>query len=344
MRQENSELRSEVKLLITIDTEGDNQWDAESRKDITTENAKYLPRFQSLCEKYGYKPTYLTNYEMAVDEFFVKFARECIKRGMCEIGSHPHAWNSPPDYSLTENDNKYTPYLFEYPEEIIYGKINFLTNLLESKCERKIVSHRAGRWGFNESYASILEQNGYKVDCSVTPFISWKSQRGAPTKNSGSDFRNFPKEAYLLDLNDISKVGDSTLLEIPMTIRKNYSPFLGRLYSVIPTVMGKRAIRYIFGQPYIWFRCDTRNTRDLLKMIENEIASGTDYLEFMLHSSEFMPGGSPIFTSQEDIDNLYKNLDHIFSLLSRRGVVSVTCEEYYDIFIKKHKLVSQSES
>ncbi|WP_395754844.1 hypothetical protein [Edwardsiella ictaluri] len=51
-------------FIITIDTEGDNLWQNHDR--ITTENARYLPRFQLLCEKYGFKPVYLTNYEMAV--------------------------------------------------------------------------------------------------------------------------------------------------------------------------------------------------------------------------------------------------------------------------------------
>ncbi|NOM63837.1 deacetylase, partial [Klebsiella pneumoniae] len=37
-------------FLITIDTEGDNRW--QKHDSITTENARYLPRFQQLCEKY----------------------------------------------------------------------------------------------------------------------------------------------------------------------------------------------------------------------------------------------------------------------------------------------------
>ena len=46
-------------FLITIDTEGDDIWG--SHANVTTENARYLPRFQDLCRKHGFKPTYLTN-------------------------------------------------------------------------------------------------------------------------------------------------------------------------------------------------------------------------------------------------------------------------------------------
>lgn len=64
-------------FLITIDTEGDNLW--QKHDSITTENARYLPRFQQLCEKYGFKPVYLTNYEMAIDPFLyrIRQRRDC---------------------------------------------------------------------------------------------------------------------------------------------------------------------------------------------------------------------------------------------------------------------------
>ncbi|MGA2435033.1 MAG: hypothetical protein ABSG25_07075, partial [Bryobacteraceae bacterium] len=50
-------------FLITIDTEGDNAWARSS--SVTTENARWLPRFQAACERHGVVPSYLTNYEMA---------------------------------------------------------------------------------------------------------------------------------------------------------------------------------------------------------------------------------------------------------------------------------------
>ena len=50
-------------FIITLDTEGDNLW--ESGPVITTQNTRFLPRFQALCEKYSFKPVWLTNYEMA---------------------------------------------------------------------------------------------------------------------------------------------------------------------------------------------------------------------------------------------------------------------------------------
>ena len=65
-------------FLISIDTEGDNLWAWKKGDIITTNNACFLERFQSLCNEFGFKPTYLTNYEMAKSQEFVKFAKKHI--------------------------------------------------------------------------------------------------------------------------------------------------------------------------------------------------------------------------------------------------------------------------
>src|ERR1700675_1374261 len=105
---------SEMPFIITIDPEGDDLW--SKPREITTRNAQYLPRFQSLCERFGFKPVYLTNYEMATSDAFVEFGRDVLARGTGEIGMHLHAWNSPPLVPLTRDDFHYQPYLIEYPE------------------------------------------------------------------------------------------------------------------------------------------------------------------------------------------------------------------------------------
>src|SRR6266487_4602168 len=75
---------SKTPFIITIDTEGDDLW--ARPREITTRNAEYLPRFQSLCERFGFKPVYLTNYEMAMSDVFVEFARDVLARGAGEVG------------------------------------------------------------------------------------------------------------------------------------------------------------------------------------------------------------------------------------------------------------------
>ena len=115
-------------FLITIDTEGDDLWSHPAR--VTTRNAQFLPRFQSLCEDYGLKPTYLVNYEMVTSHTFVRFGRDVVNRGVAEIGMHLHAWDSPPPHNLTGDDLRQQPYLIEYPTEMMRKKIMHMTDLL----------------------------------------------------------------------------------------------------------------------------------------------------------------------------------------------------------------------
>ena len=195
-------------FLITLDTEGDNLWRNRSGK-VTTHNVRFLPRFQALCEKYAFKPTWLTNYEMASDPAYVEFGRDLLARGQGEIGMHLHAWYSPPEYALTDDEWRYQPYLIEYPENVLRDKVAYMTDLLENAFQRKMTSHRAGRWAFNEVYARALIDQGYLVDCSVTPRVSWRNAQGAPQGQGGTDYSHFPDRAYFLDEQDISRPGDS---------------------------------------------------------------------------------------------------------------------------------------
>jgi hypothetical protein len=45
------------------------------------------------------------------------------------------------------------------------------------------------------------------------------------------------------------------------------------------------------------------------KVVQQTLAQGNDYVEYMLHSSEYMPGGSPTFKNQQDIERLYADLE-----------------------------------
>lgn len=309
-------------FLITIDTEGDNLWEATDR--IETRNAAFLPRFQALCEKYGFKPTWLTNYEMATDPVFVEFGRDVLRRGQGEIGMHLHAWNSPPITPLTEDDHRHRPYLIEYPDQVMRDKIAFMTDLLEDTFGVKMLSHRAGRWAFDERYARMLVEYGYRVDCSVTPGVSWKNNPGAPGGGGGTDYTAFPNKPYRLDLENVSREGESSLLEVPMTTK------LSTLYSRAPWLYAlplARRFAHRVSPPVNWFRPRKGNAKSLLGMVGEVVGDQATYLEFMLHSSELMPEGSPNFRKGADIEALYEDLETVFSVVQRH-FVGMTLTEF----------------
>lgn len=297
-------------FLITIDTEGDDAWSAS--REPSTKNAGYLPRFQALCERYGLKPTYLTTWEMAHDPVFQEFALDALAHGTAEVGMHLHPWHQPPyDMSLTDSDWRHTPYLIEYPPQAMREKIKTHTAHLEDTFRTKMVSHRAGRWAFDEIYARMLVEEGYLVDCSVTPHVSWRGQAGAPGGAGGTDYRCFPEQEYFLSLDNIAQAGDSLLLELPMTIVSRF-PGWGSYWPARSNSLALRIAERL-RPSVVWLRPSGRNRRQLLWAMRQVRLQNRPYAEFMLHSSELMPGGSPTFRTAASIERLYADLEMTFA-------------------------------
>jgi hypothetical protein len=326
----------ETPFIITVDTEGDNLWGRP--REIGTRNTEFLPRFQMLCERFRFKPVYLTNYEMAMSDAYVEFALDALSRDACEIGMHLHAWNSPPLEPLTVDDFFHQPYLIEYPDRVMREKIHVMTALLEHKFDRKMISHRAGRWGFDERYAAMLLQEGYLVDCSVTPGVDWSANLGDPNGSGGSNYETFPDHPYFLDLANISAPAPYGLLEVPMTIVPSSlyrrAPYLYR----VPLL--RRAANRL--SPGLSWLCPVqpslsaplaRNLDVMVQMARATRNEGVACMEFMLHSSELMPGGSPNFATPSDIDQLYDGLETLFQELST-WCYGLTLHEFRDLWIQ----------
>jgi len=317
-------------FLVTIDTEGDNLW-ARAGK-ITTENARFLPRFQELCQRHGIRPTYLTNWEMANSPIFEDFAHDVLDEDTAEIGMHLHAWNSPPLVPLTVNDNKHHPYLIEFPEPVLREKVKVMTDTLEQMLGVKMLSHRAGRFSFDEVYARALIEQGYLVDGSVTPHVSWKDYAGDPNGAGGTDFTNFPEDAYFLDAQDISRAGDSPLLEIPVTVTAPYfrPAVRGLRRGLCALPLGRKvANRLVPGRA--WLYPKGNNHRWLPRLLQAVQWRERDFAEFMIHSSELMPGGSPNFPTAASIERLYQTLDQLFAQATR-DFEPMTMREYHRRF------------
>lgn len=299
-------------FLVTVDTECDDAW--THHQQITTKNAEFLPRFQQLCESYGLTPTYFTTFEMANSSAFREFGQDILKRGKGEIGMHLHAWNSLPLVPLTSYDTLYHPYLTEYPEPVMRDKINFMTDLLEDTFGEKVVSHRAGRWGFNATYARLLVERGYLADCSVTPLISWAEHLGDPNQGGGPDYSGFPLLPYFLDLDDISRSGNSNLLEIPVTAMRTQPRILQKLTGRVQRhSLLKRTVDRAFP-PVCWLAPTRGNIGALLRVTKKSLLAGRPCVQFALHSSNLMPGGSPFFPKERDVEALYDDLGKLFSL------------------------------
>ncbi len=298
-------------FLITIDTEGDFIWNRKTwsrnsvNNRITVRNGAHLVRFQTLCEKYNLKPTYLVNYEMTTSEPFVEMAKDGLKRSALEIGMHMHAWTVPPYYELQRGKKSGGghPYIGEYPEEVMDDKVRVLTERITDVFGVVPKSHRSGRWYLDSRYIMILKKYGYTSDCSVTPGIDWSTNPGLTDGSHGNDYRQYPDHSYEMDIRKMNNTGNSSMYEVPVSAAVKED---GRVVQLRP------------------FR---HNISDMLWLVEKKSAVDSDYLEFMLHSSEFMRAGSPNFLTDMDIEVLYMDIETLFDTISGE-FVGKTLTEY----------------
>lgn len=303
-------------FIITVDTEGDNLWTWKNGKEITTYNTQFIPRFQELCETYGFKPVYLTNYEMAQDDNWVQYAKLKAQQGLCEIGMHIHAWNSPPDYVLTDNYGG-NPYITEYPDEILNKKIEFISKYLRDRFDEPVNVARSGRWATNDIYFGALRNAGFIGDCSFTPEINLSTIPGC-SRNIGNDYRNVNKTTHRLP---------NGVVEVPLTTRQIHHLAKGSLRH--------KASALIKGEK-MWLRPHKKSLSDLLLLSNYVKDEGEDYLEFMIHSSELMPGGSPYFKSEEEIELLYSIMQEYFGWISENGYKGDSLSDYIVSWKKKN--------
>jgi len=317
-----------MKFILTVDTEADNQW--VPGLPITTQNLRFIPQFQSLCDTFRIYPTYLVTSEICDDRFAVKLLTEYWGSGRAEIGSHLHIWSTPPfeDLDGFRYNDLYHGYANELPETMLKEKIDYLTHQFFSTFGFKPTSFRSGRFGFNETCANILMQNGYLVDSSITPYINWSKQKGLPNGTGGPNFVYEGVRPHSI------RNANGSICEIPVTILPTRFPFtssqrLTRLYSSLQTSMAGKIMRKItFGSQPVWFRPFPYTTIGMLhKVLKTAMEMNLECVTMMLHSSELMPGCSPYRRDQKDVDELLSLMEALFTLLERNTIESCTLSD-----------------
>ena len=200
-------------------------------------------------------------------------------------------------------------------------KIEFITDFLEKRFGERPIVHRAGRWATNSTYFDLLNDCGYVADCSVTPGMNMTRALGFTDNSHGSDYSKESKMPYVIK--------GTTMWEIPMTVRKNHmikkdnnNGFKHRLYNIY------RAAK---GRGYTWLRPNGTNLEELIYLVDKiRKECNTEYIMFMLHTSEMMPGGSPTFRTEDSIEKMYRDVEKIFSMISDK-YQGVTIREFGEL-------------
>lgn len=315
-----------VKFIITVDTEADNQWRRPT--GISTENLRYLPHFQNLCAEFGFIPTYLVTHEAALDSFAAEQLGAWQAAGAAEVGAHLHPWTTPPlapGEDMTEH-----VYPSELSDDALRAKLTTLTRVITERFGRAPTSYRAGRWGLDSRQLALLAELGYVVDCSVTPKVSWRRQLGRRSGSGGPDFRSVPVAPYYPHSADVRQSGEkSAVLEVPMTIVytshfvTEHSRWAQRLLTAPDSRLKQIAVRLLLRPK--WLRIFPNSTvADWSRIYRAAVRARLPALEFMIHSSELMPGGSPYAKDAAAVEKIYAQLTAMFHYFRQQGLPGVT--------------------
>lgn len=138
------------------------------------------------------------------------------------------------------------------------------------------------------------------------------------TVSYGFDYRTYPNEAYLVKDN---------LIEIPMTVKHIQHTLAGKSIK-------NRAKNLIVGKDR-WLRPAISTVKEMKLNIDERVENGSDYAEFMIHSTELMPGGSPYFKNSRDVEREYKDMRTIFTYAVQCGFEGITMRDYAKKFLEK---------
>jgi peptidoglycan/xylan/chitin deacetylase (PgdA/CDA1 family) len=297
-------------LLVGIDTEGDNQWDAAARTHQTFENIYALPRLHALFARHGVRPTYVITHPVAADPRSADVLRQILACGDCEIGAHHHVWETPP---CTPDDVQRHAYASALPRRQFEDQLAALTGAIEAAVGVRPVSYRSGRFGFSSDHVAALEQQGYLVESSVAPLF-YEAHKGGP------EFVEAPLTPYFLAYDDATRPGSSNLLEVPVSAGLNrwLPKRLQYAYARAPRpYTTKRLLRVLGLLRLRWLRPSYSSLDDMKGLAHDLARRGEPVLNLLFHSSEAIVGGSPYNRTQAELDAFCDRLEKFLAFATR---------------------------
>jgi peptidoglycan/xylan/chitin deacetylase (PgdA/CDA1 family) len=315
-----------MNLLVGIDTEGDNQWDAAARANQRFENIYALPRLHAVFAKHGVRPTYVITYPVAKDPQSAGVLRTLLAHGDCEIGAHHHAWETPP---CTDADVRRHPYASALPRAQFEAQLASLTGAIAEAVGARPVSYRSGRFGFSAMHVAGLERLGYVVESSVAPLF-YESHKGGP------EFVEAPLTPYFLAYDSATRPGTSNLLEVPVSaaLNRRLPRWMRYAYARAPWPYNtKRILRALGVARLRWLRPSYSSLDDMIGLARDLARAREPVLNVLFHSSEAIVGGSPYNRTEGELDAFLDRLNRFLAFATRElGARPVTFAEFRDAY------------
>jgi len=237
--------------------------------------------------------------------------------GRCEIGTHCHPWNTPP---YEEEINEFNSMMCNLPSELVEKKMERLHFAIVDHLNLSPICFRAGRWGFDGRVAKIIQNLGYKIDSSISPFVDW-------SKYFGPDFSRGHSTSYMFELENMMVPSENgILLEVPPTVgfyQKN-----GRFcYSLREKLRGKPFSRFhLLGildrlglLNFRWLSPELSSGPDMIRLAKQFIRSGHRFLNVSFHSTSMLPGKGPFVESETALKQFMSDIEMFLEYASGHG-------------------------
>lgn len=315
-------------FIFSIDTEPDcPSWIGFDYKHLEFKNFDSLERLSNLLYKYQIPVTFYQTWSSASNEKAINWLLKLKKDLNCEIASHLHPGDTPP-YLKNHTDN-----ILELKNDELETKFVSLHKKLTG-IYGKPDSFRGAAWTIDSRTIRLLEKFKYTSDSSVTPGISWKIR-------DRIDFTKSSNKPYFIDSSFPGKIGTSTLLEVPVSIRTivpkhiRITGIAGSLISMPLSSRGTIFFQIMKRFPFKpqWLRPAFTKWKTMKKVIDYSVLN-TGIAHAMCHSSEFALGTSPYSMDNRSLNTIWERLDLMFSYIRSNDFIPITVSGYNEIFRK----------
>ena len=312
-----------VIVTISIDTEEDD-WGSYAEQGASTQNIPHLEELQDLFDRWSARPTYLVNRPPLVHGESVRVLGSLASRESVEIGAHCHPWNTPP----FRDEGEHRSMMCVHSHDENRAKLREIRRCLQAELGVEPKVFRAGRWGLGPTVAGPLVEEGFEIDCSVSPFEDWSSL-------GGPDYSDAPHKPYRFHPSEPLRPDPTgSLLQLPTTIgflSGNHRRRAKARFALERSFVRRLKVVGILDRLGVltkrWLSPETSSGEVMIRLAEAWVSSGESFLQLTFHSSTLLPGATPFVRTAEDRSRFLSSVDDFLRYCHGSGFVFRTLSE-----------------
>lgn len=301
-----------TRFVLFGDAEEEFDWSGPFRRESTSTVAiRALPDANARFVAAGVIPCWLCDWPVVDNAESGDILRALVADGACTVGTQLHPWVSPPFAEVVTKRNSYTGNL---PRELQAAKLAKLTDRIAKAVGVRPTVYRAGRYGIGAHTATLLADQGYRLDVSVRARFDYRAQ-------GGPDFSSHPMWPWRVN---------ERLYELPLTT--GFTGALGRW----PAIHRAESLRGTLARTRLFARVPLTPegipAADALEAIEVLLGEGLRVFSLSFHTPSLVPGHTPYVRDAGELAKFWRWWDTMLDRFAARGVMPVGSTDLIDAF------------